>query len=216
MILRECTILWSTGFLLGWGPCLGSCAYVLLPLVGGTAESIPGAWRVWWMFSLGRLTAYAILAACAGAIAGFVDQHFFDYQRGAWIYITLGVIFLISAVLTLRQRATHDCSIVAAQRPLHFLSGFCIAIAPCLPFFSVLSYIAVLSKNSFQGLWYGLAFGAGTLFSSLFLASALAGAVLAKAHKKRAVLTGLRIVSAVVLSAFGVFLISKALYVMRK
>lgn len=58
-----------------------------------------------------------------------------------------------------------------------FTFGLVIGMLPCLPLVSVLSYIGLISKSWYNGLFYSLAFGLGTIISPLLLISALSGLI---------------------------------------
>lgn len=55
------------------------------------------------------------------------------------------------------------------------LLGIMIGLAPCLPLFGVLTYIAFNSQNFLHGAFLGLTFGMGALISPLILIGPLAG-----------------------------------------
>ena len=52
--------------------------------------------------------------------------------------------------------------------------GLLIGFSPCIPLFGVLSYIAFESKTIFDGIFYALCFGAGTMISPLIPIGVLA------------------------------------------
>jgi hypothetical protein len=221
-MIEHLALIFLSGFLLSWGPCLGSCGYIFVPLVAGVGNDVARALNAWFVFSAGRILSYIFLSVAATVCAGFVTRHFYRYRISAVAYIVLGIVLLYTAFLVLR--GSHACApgeyIQGKQGSITkislFLSGLLVAGAPCLSLFGILSYIGMTAKNAAQASLLGLAFGAGTLLSPLFLFSMGVGffAKTMRAHGKAFFV--LRMVCGALLSAASLFLITKATFILLR
>lgn len=169
------------GLLFGAGPCLASCGPLLLSYIVGTGKNVPQSIVVYLLFSLGRMSVYVALALAVffgGQLLAerllHSSMHLVPFIGG--IFITgMGVLMFVAG------RSRHERCQKLTQMFLRNDAktvvglGLVIGLLPCLPFISLLSYIGVVAKTWRQSIGYSLLFGAGTLFSPLFLLALAAG-----------------------------------------
>lgn len=174
----------ALGLVFGMGPCLLSCLPYLGPVFLGHDLPVRRSWRVLLPVGLGRMTAYASLAA----LAGWMGQALSDPVPAASIHLALGAAtMMIGAALVLRRRSScgavaapaggpqvvrwhasrpGSASTTSASRPLMpgglYLMGIGMALTPCAPLGIVLFSAAALGGVG-TGLALGLSFGLGAV-----------------------------------------------------
>jgi len=172
----------------------------------------------------GRLGVYALLGAALGATGGAAFAHaLLPAQR--MLYVAANVVLILLAA-SLVQRSVRASAVVegaglrlfrrvapAAMRIAHrdgiagpLVLGALWGLTPCALVYGLLP-VALLSGSALDGALVMLAFGAGTLPNLLAAQFALARL------PGQAVKPGLRIGAALVIAAFGVTGIYRALYV---
>ena len=176
--------LFITGVALSWGPCLSFCAPILVPYIAGTQKGWLNGLKVSLAFSLARVISYVSLSLISAIIGQYLIRRFYQTRAGSIIYLAAGVFVALLGIIIVIGKSPH----------LHFcaplkkigsrsgikemaLLGIMVGLAPCLPLFGVLTYIAFNSQNFLHGAFLGLAFGLGTLISPLILIGPLAGGI---------------------------------------
>lgn len=159
------------GFFFGFGPCLLTCAPIVLPYAGTKKTWKEGFFAVL-SFSLGRLAVYMILGGLFGYFGAFILK--FYYASGVYYYIqTILSVALISvgaAVLLGREINFRFCK--AGEGNMAVL-GVLVGMSPCIPLIGILLEIALLSDNFLAGFAYSFFFGIGTVISPLLLLGAV-------------------------------------------
>ncbi len=178
----------ALGLVFGMGPCLLSCLPYLGPVFLGHDLPVRRSWRVLLPVGLGRMTAYASLAA----LAGWMGQALSDPVPAASVHLALGAAtMMIGGALVLRRRSSSCNAAVpaggptaspqvvhwhpsrpggagatAGSRPLMpgglYLMGIGMALTPCAPLGIVLFSAAALGGVG-TGLSLGLSFGLGAV-----------------------------------------------------
>jgi sulfite exporter TauE/SafE len=158
------------GFFFGLGPCLFTCAPIILPYAGTKKtwkEGVIAALN----FSIGRLLVYMVLGGLFGYFGALMLKHY--YSSGFYHYIQAGLsVLLISigaSVLIGRKIGFKFCS---AGEGSTLLLGVLVGLSPCVPLTGILIEIALFSDNFLSGLAYSFFFGIGTVMSPLLLLSA--------------------------------------------
>lgn len=159
------------GLSFGAGPCNITC----LPYLGPVFLSEQRRWQVVGLFSLGRLSGYALLGAAAG-LFGQALETFFDTSWGAWL---LGVATVLMGVALWRKAGVPACSSASSHetQPIAFVSpprpsstthgglffmGMGLALNPCTPL-SALLLAAAATQSVAAGGALGIAFGLGAV-----------------------------------------------------
>lgn len=148
--------------------------------MAGTQKGWAGGLKAGLVFSLGRIIPYVIWSAVSAGlgrcIISRVDKSCFPVVVDVITGLLLSLLGIM--VLTKRPLPPAGCHKGCSQGKKNlFLLGLLTGAAPCAPMMGLLVYIAVKAENLFQGVFLGLAFGIGTLFSPLFLFTSLAGGV---------------------------------------
>jgi sulfite exporter TauE/SafE len=159
------------GFFLGFGPCLVTCAPIMLP-IAGTKKTWQEGFFAALSFSLGRVAVYMVLGGLFGYFGAFILKYY--YSSGFYYYIqTILSVFLVSigvAVLMGKDIRFRFCGMGEGHTAL---LGVLVGLSPCIPLIGVLLEIAFISDNFLSGLIYSLAFGIGTIISPLLLLGAV-------------------------------------------
>jgi len=171
------------GFFLGFGPCLMTCAPIILPYAGTKRTWQEGLFATL-SFSLGRIVVYVILGGLFGYFGAFILK--FYYSSGAYYYIQAllaAILMLIGAAILFGKRV--DFKFCGVNEGNMFIVGMLVALSPCLPLIGILLEIALLSKGLFSGVIYSLFFGIGTMLSPLLLLGAVIPLVGGRIDAKR-------------------------------
>ena len=166
---------WSMGLLYGLGPCLVSCMPFLAPVFLGRDFGMRQSWQVVVPLSLGRLVAYSLLGAAAGA----AGSAFGEAVATPLIRFLVGcATVMMGLALLWRQRPCPSPASNPTGTPLQrldwrstprpllpgglFLMGVSMALTPCAPLGLVL-LSAALSASPLTGFGLALAFGLGAI-----------------------------------------------------
>jgi sulfite exporter TauE/SafE len=171
------------GLSLGFGPCLATCGPLLISYTAGTHKSIPKSILTYIIFSLSRVSVYAVLGVLVFLFGQAVSNYFFS-SFSRYIFILGGIfIIIIGILMSIGKSPEHkfcqkmQALLLKKDTKTVFIFGLIIGIIPCLPFISALSYIGLASKTWFNSLLLSLSFGLGTVISPLFVVTILAGII---------------------------------------
>jgi sulfite exporter TauE/SafE len=171
------------GLSLGSGPCLVTCGPLIIAYIAGTRKNIILSIWAYLLFSLSRVFVYALLGLSVFLSGQLISQHIFG-SLSRYIFIFAGIfIMLVGLAVAFGKNPDYRfCQrlqgfFLKKDAKTIIVFGLIIAIIPCLPFISLLSYIGLVSKNWLDSLRYSLAFGAGTIVSPLFILSTLSGLI---------------------------------------
>lgn len=197
------------------GPCVLTCTSVMIAYVAGSDKRWGEALRDMAFFLLGRMSAYALFGALAGLSGSFLRE--FSGARNTRIFnIAAGVISILLGIsILISNRHGLVCN---RPRPrARFFSfaglfglGFTIGAAPCAPLAALFFEVALISKTAVQGAAYALSFGLGSAVSALVVAGGVGAGVVrlsAKFLRQEKGMSVIRIISAALLLAFGVYII---------
>lgn len=147
--------------LLGAGHCLGMCG----GLVGAAFVSGRAGWRDQFAYQGGRVLAYTLLAAAAGALGGALVLTGLVGRAQGLLYIAAGLVMVWVALRTLMARPilAGRCAACVPAPPAGYLAaGLANGVMPCALFFTI-ALKAAAAANPLTGAGLGLAFGAGTV-----------------------------------------------------
>lgn len=172
--------LFGIGFSLGIaGPCLLTCAPLMVIYIAGRRISFLEGLRDISIFLCGRFLAYLALGYIAGYSGTYlrlvVDRVFLP-----WFRLLAGAVIILMGVYVgfgrnvLNRFCPARLSKVTGISSL-FLLGVIIGVSPCPPLIGLLIELTLISKNGLDGLSYALFFGLGTLISGLLTLGVLAG-----------------------------------------
>ena len=208
--------LFGIGFSFGAaGPCLLVCGPIIIAYAVGRRAPWRRAIVEIVIFLAGRILAYAALGFIAGFSASLLGRftdpgiYFYFKSLAGVISISLGVLVLVSEKVFLKPSCVQDKRKAYDLAGL-FLIGFAMGMTPCVPLVALLLEIVLISKNAFDGMLYTLFFGFGTFVSSFFVIAAAAGLlrwIPAKALRSKTSSLAFRIVCALLLIAFGLWMI---------
>lgn len=183
--------LFIIGITVSFGPCLAFCAPVILPYIAATRKGWREGLKATLIFMFTRLMAYVLLGFLAGQFGRLLTTGLHQYEHlifcvGGLFICLLGLLIIFSGhyshyLCRVLRREMVDNNV---RGPV--LLGLTLGILPCLPFLGVLAYIALKTQTSWEGAFYGLAFGAGKFISPLIPLGVLASALpagLIKNHK---------------------------------
>jgi thiol:disulfide interchange protein DsbD len=157
-------------FLLGLSLGLTACAVTCLPFIGtfalGKAEGRSSGMRDTAYFLGGRLISYTLLGALAGALGAWFVR---ELAAGAG-NLVIGLSSLFAAAWLIWPTPTHrGCRPARRFAKLSpMLLGIGLTLIPCAPLATLLA-AAAAGGSSFQGAYYGLLFGMGTLLTPMLV-----------------------------------------------
>jgi sulfite exporter TauE/SafE len=172
--------LFGIGFGLGFaGPCLLTCAPLVVTFIAGRKISFLQGTRDILIFLCGRFLAYLAL----GYIAGFSGTYLRMVATGVftlWLRLLGGAVIILMGIYVgigqnvLNKICPARLSEVTGISSL-FLLGIIIGISPCAPLVGLLVELAIISKNGLDALLYALFFGLGTFISGFLALGVLSG-----------------------------------------
>ncbi len=171
------------GLSLGIGPCLASCGPLLISYVAGTQKNILRSVAAYFLFSLSRVSVYALLGLSVFLSGQLASKYIFG---NLWRYFFIAAgIFIMGIGLLMAIGKNLDYKLCAKLKKFFlkkdaktvFIFGLIMGIMPCLPLVSVLSYLGLVSKTWLDSLAYSLFFGLGTIISPLFILVTLSGLI---------------------------------------
>jgi len=174
--------LFAIGFSFGFaGPCLFSCAPVLVIYISGKRLKWNQALSDICIFLFGRLLAYLLLGYLAG-LSGVVLRQFggLKFLPALKIFAGVIIIFLALQIWLGKELFSGEC-LCKHKRALNcgslILLGFIMGVFPCAPLLALLFEIALISRSGLIGLTHSLFFGLGTFISGFIVIGVLSGAL---------------------------------------
>jgi ABC-type nickel/cobalt efflux system permease component RcnA len=169
---------------LAWGlsgPCLLTCAPILVPFVAGREGNLKIAFFDTAIFSIGKFSAYILLGFLAG-LSSHILNKFLESSSVYLLKIFVGILMSIIGILIIigKNPQIKFCQIlrknlIERSAKSLLIIGFVIGILPCAPLLVILFEIALISKNALSGLVYGSAFGIGVSITPFLILAPLAG-----------------------------------------
>jgi sulfite exporter TauE/SafE len=196
------------------GPCLLSCSPVLITYVAGSGKRLAGVLKDIFVFLSGRLSAYIILGAVAGA-SGALLKTLSGPAAAAFFRPLGGAVAVFFGIIVLFDKGYPSCECVTPRQKAFnygglFALGFAVGMMPCAPLVALLFEIALMSRGAFDGAAYASSFGIGTFLSGMAVVGATAGIltwVPARMLKSREGIFTFRIICAGLLILTGIILI---------
>ena len=168
------------GLSFGLGPCVASCGPLLISYTAATNKNILQSLKAYLLFSLSRVLVYIGLSLAIflfGQLAGYILGAYARYlfALGGLFIVIIGLLVIFGKGVDFKFfRKLRDFLLKKDSKTIIIL-GLIIGILPCAPFISIVSYIGLVTKHWWDSLFYGLAFGLGTVFSPLFILVVLCG-----------------------------------------
>lgn len=197
------------------GPCFLVCTPILITYILGRRETWGKTIIDILVFLFGRLFAYIILGAIAGA-SGAALRHFTESNYGLYVKPLGGIVsILLGLAVLFRKEGAKPCACDRGYNKVYdfgslLVLGFIIGASPCPPLLALLFEIALMSKSAMEGASYAISFGLGTFLSGLIVIGALAGlfrGVIQKAVRSRGMSVFFRVSCALLLILLGIGLI---------
>jgi len=167
--------LFFLGLSFGWGPCVASCGPILISYVAGTKKGILKSISVYLIFSLSRIFVYLILGLLVFLAGRFFTEQFLGGSSkyiligGGIFIIIMGILVALGKRIEFKSWCRFQEKFLQRDKKSILLFGLITGFLPCAPLLVVLSYIALVSKTWWQGLFLTFSFGLGTLLSPLIL-----------------------------------------------
>ncbi len=196
------------------GPCLLSCAPILITYIAGSRKIWQKSLSDILLFLTGRLMAYILLGGLAG-LSAIILKSFTGSTLALFFKPLAGTMSILLGISILTFKPSFDCKCKNSPGDIYssgglFTLGFLMGVAPCAPLLMLLSEITLISGSPLEGATYGLAFGLGTFFSGFIVAAAAAGILTwLPAHVLKSKTSDLifKILCAVLLISLGLVLI---------
>lgn len=173
--------LFISGFSFGSGLCMASCGPALFSYIAGTRKPALKSALIYLSFSLTRIIIYVIFCL----VAYFINVAAVERQAVAIsrFMLSFGGIFMVLLGIVMATGKFNELKIgkFFSFKPAEdyiktgFLMGLILGSLPCVPLFTIMFYIAIVSKSALNALVYSFTFGLGTFFSPLLLLSIGAG-----------------------------------------
>lgn len=172
--------IFGIGFSFGLaGPCLLTCAPVVLAYSAGSLRGPARSLLDAAIFLTGRLFAYVVLGFAAGFSAEMLKRVTGPSITPAFKFAGGAVSIMLGLSMLLRSRKKCACGPASGFRYGPggiFLMGFTLGAVPCAPLSALLFEIALISKGALGGAMLAFFFGAGTFLSGiLFVGTVTAG-----------------------------------------
>jgi sulfite exporter TauE/SafE len=157
------------GISFGFGPCITTCAPVIVPFVASTSSNYKEGLKSTVVFSAGKVLSYTLLGTLSGLLGMQLEQIISAKVVGLFMIIMAAFVFFDfhKKCLCRKIRVTNN-------RVL-FTAGIVMGLTPCGPMLAALA-LAVLSKSWLTGGAIGLVFGLGTMLSPLLVIGMMSGA----------------------------------------
>ena len=200
--------LFISGIILGYGPCLLTCAPPLLSYTVSQKAGLRRSLSSYAIFSAGRLLSYAVLGVICGL---FAEALHFITDKSYMIVVSaaLGGFIIILGIATISMvsdPAKRVCGRLHKGDIRNVgLLGILMGLIPCLPLIGIMDYTILISNSWLDGLIYILVFGIGTAISPLIILAALTGAVPERFVKSDKVTRVVRVVSGLILIVVGTY-----------
>ena len=196
------------------GPCFLVCTPILITYILGRREAPASTAVDIVVFLSGRLFAYIVLGALAGA-SGAALRHFAESNAGFALRPLGGIISILLGLVVLVRKEGTACARKAGHNKVYDFGsllalGFIIGISPCPPLIALLLEIALMSKSAFEGASYAFSFGLGTFLSGLIVIGALAGilkGIVGKLVRSKGISMFFRVACALLLILLGIGLL---------
>ena len=172
----ECLKMIITGFSAGAGPCLLSCAPVLLPLLATADNEKAQGIKATLLFVTGRIIAYLVLGFMAGWSIRWLELFHNSGPVSAVVKnCAAGFIIMLGLLIIIGRGISYPCCnrfikyFIDKNHKSMFILGILLGFAPCFPLIGILTYIAVKATSPWQGLLYAGCFGLGNMIIVLIL-----------------------------------------------
>jgi len=178
---RVLLILFVSGFSFGPSLCMASCGPAILSYVAGTRKSVLKSTLLYLSFSFTRMIIYVIFCLIAYFInVAAVEKQTLVISRfmlafGGIFMVLLGIIMITGRLNELKIGRVFSFKPADDYIKTGFFMGLILGSLPCVPLFTIMFYIAIVSESALNALFYSLTFGLGTLLSPLLFLSAGAG-----------------------------------------
>ncbi len=171
--------LFILGITVSSGHCLLFCSPLILPYIAATKKGWGDGILAMLSFSLGHLVMSILWGGLAGLLGNLLvlRVHQFDHIvfLGGGLFISLvGILIILS-----EERLHPFCQVLKRgtietrfKGPL--ILGLILGSLPCLSLSGVLACITLKAQGFYHGLFLGLAFGVGRVFSPLIFLGVLA------------------------------------------
>lgn len=161
------------------GPCFLVCTPILITYILGRGHPVGRTLLDIVVFLSGRLFAYVLLGAAAGA-SGAVLRQYTGSSIGFYVRPLGGIISILLGLIILVAKDQASCVCRASNNRIYDFSsllvlGFLIGASPCPPLAALLLEIALMSKTMSEGASYAFSFGLGTFLAGFIVLGALAG-----------------------------------------
>jgi sulfite exporter TauE/SafE len=204
------------GFSFGMaGPCLLTCAPVLVTyILGREGRWTAAAGRIL-IFAAGRIAAYTALGALAGVSGSLIRRYADAGAVAAFVNPLAGAISILLgiAVLANKDRPLCDCGRAGngtCQSAGLLALGFVTGARACAPLITLLTEIAMISKSAAEGALYAFSFGIGTAAATMVSVGAIAGVaggLAGRFLRSASALRAFRIACAALLMILGAWII---------
>lgn len=171
------------GLSFGWGPCLASCAPIVLSYIAGTGKNISKALYVYILFSIARILVYLLLSLLVFFFGNFLfEKYLFKFSKyilvaGGLFIILTGLLLAIGKRFEFKFCKLLQKNLLEHDKKSVFVFGLVIGFLPCVPLLAVFSLMMLIAKSWFDSLLLGFSFGLGTFVSPLFFLVIFAGAI---------------------------------------
>lgn len=176
---------WSTALLVGLSVGLTTCSFSCLPFLGvwafGRAGGTSEGARHAGLFLAGRLMAYTLLGATAGALGATLER-----ALGTGVsHLALGAVSVAAGLSLLRRPPPQGCASGGRSRVPPLLLGLTLALTPCAPLATLLGACAA-TGSGLSGAGLGLAFGVGAAVTPALLVVPVLGSLGRRLVEERA------------------------------
>ncbi|MEI8349518.1 MAG: sulfite exporter TauE/SafE family protein [Candidatus Omnitrophota bacterium] len=172
--------LFFIGFSFGiTGPCIFSCTPIIITYLCATKKERFSAFVDIFIFLAGRFLAYLVLGFLTGLGLGLLKQ-FIDSGLTQFLRFAGGIITVLMglAILFFKERNNFWCKLIQAKATglgSLCMLGFIVGISPCVPLVTLLTEVALMSKNIYDSVWYTFSFACGIFLSTFVVLASLGG-----------------------------------------
>jgi sulfite exporter TauE/SafE len=156
------------GLAYGFGPCMTSCAPLLVPIIMSSSRSTKEGLINTLLMGAGRIVSYVVLGVLFALLGKVIEIRIPDYGMGI-LYIALGLIIIFRFHMTCPMPKK-----ISRGGLMCFVSGIALGFSPCAPMLGMLA-LSANSGSVVTGAFIAGSFGLATAISPLILIGLIAG-----------------------------------------
>jgi sulfite exporter TauE/SafE len=160
---------------------------MMLPYIAGTRRGMLQSLFAALLFSAFCVVVYMILGGLVAALGKAFLERFYKVKDFLFLATSAFLLLCGAFMLSGREPKQKICALFKGKGECDIiLFALLLSISPCAPMLGALAYIGVRAESVWEGVFFGLLFGAGRLLSPFLPAATLGGGAHSLLLKKKA------------------------------